>query len=151
MYSANEINIRHMTLNDLDDVTDIASRCFSAPWERKDFEFSVRAEHDTGLLAECGGMAAGFCIIRCCSPQADIIDVAVIPEARKQGIGTLMVEKLLDEGRKRGVSEFMLEVRASNLPAIRLYENAGFVTIGVRKLYYSTPVEDALVMQCTFQ
>lgn len=143
--------IRYMTLNDLDVITEIASGCFLAPWGRADFEFSVKSGHDTGLVAELGGRVVGFCIIRCSSPQADVIDVAVIPEARKQGIATIMVEHLLEEGRKRGVSDFMLEVRKSNAPAIRLYENVGFKTIGIRKKYYSTPVEDALVMQCIFQ
>lgn len=142
-----ELIIRNMTLNDLDAVAEVASGCFLQPWQRSDFEFSVNADYDIGLVAEREESVIGFCILRCSIPQADVIDVAVIPEARGAGVGTVMINRLIGEGIKCGVSEFILEVRLSNNPAIKLYENAGFKTIGIRKDYYSTPVEDALIMK----
>ena len=140
--------VRHMTPGDVNAVAKVASESFFVPWQRSDFEFSVNAEYDIGLVAECEGKVIGFCILRCSIPQADVIDVAVTPEARGAGVGTAMIERLLFEGEKKGVSDFMLEVRESNIPAIKLYENVGFKVLCTREKYYSAPVEDALVMQC---
>lgn len=58
----------------------------------------------------------------------------------------MMFQMLLTEGKKQGIDAFTLEVRKSNLPAIRLYESFGFESAGVRPRFYEKPVEDALVM-----
>ena len=110
-------------------VTGIEMKCFSEPWDRLSFETSVKADHDIGIIAEYDGVPAGFCILRCSYEQADVINVAVSPHVRRKGIAASMLKQLILEGRKCGVSDFLLEVRISNEPAVKLYEKLGFITI----------------------
>ena len=77
---------------------------------------------------------------------ADIIDVAVHNDFRRQGIGEKLLIEMLYECKKQSVFEVNLEVRKSNAPAIRLYKKLGFVENGIRKKYYQN-TEDALLMQ----
>ena len=81
-----------------------------------------------------------------CTPtEAYISNVSVAEEARRRGIAAGLLKALLSEGRKRGIRDFTLEVRASNAAAIALYEGLGFVCEGRRKAFYSAPREDALI------
>jgi ribosomal-protein-alanine N-acetyltransferase len=65
---------------------------------------------------------------------------------RRKGIAVALLEKIIDELRRKGCKSLYLEVRASNISAIRFYENYGFVSAGLRKNYYTSPKEDAVVM-----
>ena len=78
--------------------------------------------------------------------EADITNVAVVPEERKKGIGLLLLESMIKEALYRGILALVLEVRASNQAAIQLYKKAGFMVEGVRTGYYEKPKEDALLM-----
>lgn len=138
--------IRRMTASDVDRVTDIAVRCFSNPWTKEDYIYSLESEHDLGLVAVCDNKVVGFCIMRMSIDSADITDVAVAPEARRKGIGSMLIASLLTEGKSRGITGYMLEVRISNEAAIDLYKKNGFEKTGIRKNYYKSPVEDALLM-----
>ena len=116
------------------------------PWSREDFETCVSsplrhylvAEDDTGRIVAYGGFQQVF-------DTADIENIAVEEDCRRKGIAKALFTALLDKGRENGVSRFFLEVRDSNLPAIRLYESFGFVEIAVRKDYYREPREDARI------
>lgn len=88
----------------------------------------------------------GYGILCEVAGEGTIMNLAVDASKRRCGAGGLLLKRLMEEGRKKGSEDFTLEVRASNLPAIRLYEGAGFVTEGVRKGYYEKPREDALIM-----
>ncbi len=76
---------------------------------------------------------------------ADIADIAVCGNMRRQGVGTALLSYAADLCKSRGISRLMLEVRASNKAAISLYERAGFEKIATRRRYYSNPAEDAAV------
>jgi len=96
-----------------------------------------------GVVVGC----AGYCAA---ADQADIIEVAVLPAFRRQGIARLLMEAVLSDARQRNVQSVFLEARASNVPAIALYESLSFQRCGVRKNYYSSPREDAVLMYRAF-
>ncbi|MFW6199889.1 MAG: ribosomal protein S18-alanine N-acetyltransferase, partial [Gemmatimonadota bacterium] len=78
--------------------------------------------------------------------EGELADLAVDPEYRGRGIGGFLVGRAVERARARGVRSLFLEVRASNERALSLYRSRGFHVISVRKGYYSSPREDALVM-----
>ena len=89
---------------------------------------------------------AGFCAFWLVIDQAHINHLAVLPELRGQGLGTQLLEAVIAEAAHLGAILLTLEVRQSNEPALRLYEKAGFYREGVRKNYYTNPIEDALIL-----
>ena len=94
--------------------------------------------------------AHGFAIGRAVAEEAELLTIAVAPEARGKGEGRALMAGFLDTSRARGVTTVFLEVAADNDPAITLYRNTGFVDVGTRKGYYHTPDGhriDAKVMQ----
>lgn len=100
----------------------------------------------TGRAALQTEKIVGMCGVKKIFEEGDISNVAVHPAWRGRGISRQMLEMLMREAREDGVTQFTLEVRAGNVPAIRLYESYGFVTEGVRPRFYEDPVEDGLVM-----
>ncbi len=83
------------------------------------------------------------------SLQGDIQTIGVAPDARRQGLGRVLMLRLIDEARERGATEVFLEVRADNPGAQALYESLGFVVIAVRPHYYQSDDIDAVVMRLT--
>jgi ribosomal-protein-alanine N-acetyltransferase len=104
--------------------------------------------------AERGQSAiAGFAVATAlCIPgtpaECELEFVLVPPEARRHGIGSMLVHTVLAWARDRGAHEIWLEVRESNVGALRLYEACGFVVAGRRPGYYADPAEDAVLMRC---
>ena len=94
---------------------------------------------------------AAFCAFWRIADQAHINNLAVRPELRGRGLGLQMLEAVIDEARRLGAESLALEVRRSNVAAQRLYKRAGFRENGVRKSYYTQPVEDALLLIKTLQ
>jgi ribosomal-protein-alanine N-acetyltransferase len=112
--------------------------------------WSELAQRDTRLYlveeAEDTVMAyAGLCAY--VPHEAYIQTIAVAPRAQRRGVGTALLEELIDEARKRGVGHLDLEVRADNDAARRLYERHGFIEIAVRRNYYQPSGTDAVVMR----
>ena len=139
--------IREMTFDDLDQVMEIENATFSVPWtEMGYFTFLIR-EDTLFLVAEENEEILGYCGIVMAQDEGDITNVAVKESRRKQGVGTGLVQKLLDESQNRGIKKVFLEVRAGNTKAIPLYEKLGFENVGIRKNYYQDPVEDAIIMK----
>lgn len=81
-----------------------------------------------------------------CEDEADLANIAVLPEIRGQGIGGKFLDKILDISREKGVLRVFLEVRESNSVARGLYLSRGFEEIGKRRKYYRNPTEDAVIM-----
>lgn len=75
-----------------------------------------------------------------------ITNIAVSPEARRQGVATKIIGAMVKEAKKRGLAFLSLEVRESNVFAVRLYEKTGFTVRGVRPKFYSNPLENAVIM-----
>jgi ribosomal-protein-alanine N-acetyltransferase len=89
---------------------------------------------------------AGYCGLWGVAGEGQIYNVAVAEEYRNRKIGESLMKELLDRGRRAGLHAFTLEVRKSNVYALRLYEKLGFQTAGIRKNFYELPTEDAVIM-----
>lgn len=87
----------------------------------------------------------GFAVLRVLD-VADILRISVARDSRRRGIGRKLLDHMLKATSEDGADSVFLEVRASNIPAIRMYEQAGFRTTEIKKGYYDAPREDAVVM-----
>ncbi len=143
------MQIRRMTEADLEQVCAIEKETFSDPWSEDDFRNSLLDDKNDYLVVDIDGMIAGYCGFWGVIDEGDIFNVAVRKEYRRQHIGADMLKALIEKGRERGITSFTLEVRLSNEPAIRLYEDLGFQRAGIRKDFYSKPKEDAVIMWLT--
>ena len=143
-----ELKIRKMGVSDIGPLAYIENQCFSRPWSAKEFGHLMEESDALYLVAEAvdekgSRRIVGTAGMRIISGEGDIDNVAVLPEFRNMGIATKLMKELLVAGR---VEEFTLEVRVSNVPAIKVYENAGFVSEGIRPGFYEDPKEDANIM-----
>jgi ribosomal-protein-alanine N-acetyltransferase len=101
-----------------------------------------------GLLAELkSGQLSGYLVARAIDQEGEILNLAVAPERRRNGLGGKLLEAGLDALKTRGVADVFLEVRASNEAAIAMYLAHGFRPMGRRQEYYRKPVEDAMVLR----
>ena len=141
------MDIRFMTVDDLDAVMEIEDQSFSIPWSRDAFLNEIEHNHlSTYLVAEDGNMLAGYCGVWLVVDEAHITNVAVLPDYRGRGLGEALMRKIMSIAIEFGARVMTLEVRVSNTPAQHLYRKLGFQDGGIRKRYYSDNQEDALVM-----
>ena len=126
-------------------------RCFTVPWTEGMFREEL--ENPMALLWGCveGEELLGYLGLQWILDQGEILSVAVLPPARRRGIGRGLLELALEECGSRNLASVTLEVRAGNMPAQRLYESYGFVPVGRRKNYYTLPREDAILMTLEFE
>ena len=136
-----------MTAAHLPQVAALEKICFPAdPWSEGLFRDALESSHTNLLLAEGGdGAVLGYAVLSAVLDEGNLDNIAVAPHCRRQGVADALLSTLTNFGRT-SLSVLLLEVRASNLPAIALYEKHGFVPVGRRKDYYQTPREDALLM-----
>ena len=127
-------------------VLELEELCFSLPWSRAAFLPELDDPACCWLAAMTDGVLAGYAGMRTVLDEGYISNIAVDPALRKRGIGGALVEGLIREGKRRGLSFLTLEVRISNREARRLYERMGFREAGLRPGYYEKPREDALLM-----
>jgi [ribosomal protein S18]-alanine N-acetyltransferase len=139
---------RILTPADLDGVLEIEAWSFNNPTTREWYERELARPEVCFIyvLRTPAVRVAAFCAFWRVADQAHINNLAVRPELRGRGLGSQMLEAIIDEARGLGAEGLTLEVRRSNIAAQRLYSRAGFREAGVRKNYYTQPVEDALVL-----
>ena len=99
------------------------------------------------IVATEGMALVGYVLARVIVDEAEILSLATLPNRRRRGVATRLLEAALADFRVRGVHAVWLEVRESNAPAQALYRAHGFVVAGRRRDYYRQPVEDALVLR----
>jgi len=133
---------------DLAGVMEVDRSSFATPWSREMYDTELQNSGISFIVVlrtpEC--RVAGYCSYRLVVDEVHINNVAVRAECRSKGFGRCLVEYALREGRNRGATRVLLEVRSGNVAARQLYESLGFTTIGLRRAYYREPVEDALVL-----
>jgi len=143
---------RVVTQQDLEAVLQVEALSFTNPWTR---EMYLREMENPGvsyiyvlrLRSEAGeGLVAGFCSFWLVFDELHINNLAVRPEYRRHGLGTVLLEHAMSTAARLGARRATLEVRRSNEAARRIYERLGFETAGVRHNYYANPAEDALVL-----
>jgi ribosomal-protein-alanine N-acetyltransferase len=131
----------------IDAVLAIEEESFSNPWTR---EMYLSELENPGVsfcfLARDEGGPIGFCSVWRVLDELHINNLAVIPERRRTGVASALLTFVLAEGARLGAQRATLEVRRSNDPARCLYERFGFTVAGIRRGYYTRPVEDALVL-----
>lgn len=141
------ISYMRMNQSHVSGVAALEKRCFSVPWS----EVSIAGELDNPLslwlVAVDGDEVAGYIGSQAVLGEADMMNLAVSPEYRRQGIGEALTARLTEDLTRQEVNSLTLEVRASNQPAIRLYEKLGFTQVGRRRGYYEKPKEDALILR----
>ena len=133
---------------DLDGVLALEEASFNNPTTREWYEGELKRPDVCFIyvLRTPDRPVAGFCAFWLVIDQAHINNLAVLPELRGRGLGTQLLEAVIAEAAHLGAILLTLEVRQSNEAALRLYEKAGFYREGVRKNYYTNPIEDALVL-----
>ena len=143
-------SVRAMTGADLDAVQAIESEN-PAPWSGGQLASERDQEGGWQFVAESGasGLVCGFVCGRSCAGEGELLKIAVGREYRRQGIAVQLVAHTLRYLAEQGVERCFLELRAANLPALALYERFGFRRVGLRKNYYASPMEDAILMEKT--
>ena len=132
-------------------VAQLEKLCFSLPWSENSVTSELRNPLSLWIVAVEGETLAGYAGSQSVMGEADMMNLAVQPEYRRQGIGEKLVSVLITALAQQSVSSLTLEVRASNAPAISLYEKLGFVQVGRRPNYYRNPKEDALILRKEWQ
>ncbi|MCX5750580.1 MAG: ribosomal protein S18-alanine N-acetyltransferase [Candidatus Saganbacteria bacterium] len=137
------VTISKMQPSDIDAVYALEQKCFAVP---KDLAVFL-ADQSKYFVAKENNKIIGYIGFEEIAGEGHVINIAVAPEYRGKGIGNALVSYVLDTISKEEVKVFYLEVRASNLPAQKLYERFGFKVVGRRKGYYQENAEDALLMK----
>lgn len=138
--------IRKMREEDLLEVCSIEENTFSTPWKYHDFLSSMQNENNIYLVVDSETKILAYCGLWGVAGEGQINNVAVRKEFRNQKIAFFMLEELIKRGRQKELNAFTLEVRESNLNAIRLYHKLGFKNAGIRRNFYDKPKEDAIIM-----
>lgn len=137
---------REMVPEDADQVELVEKACFAIPWSRESFWREAANENTLYLLALSEEQVVGFAGCWILADEAQITNVAILPEFRGQGIATQLMKEMIERSKVRGATAMTLEVRPSNAPALALYGKFGFQSVGRRKGYYQDNGEDALIM-----
>ncbi len=126
-------------------------KCFSEPWSQASLEEELTNPAAVFLVALGeGGEVLGYAGMHDIVGEGYVSNIAVFPEFRRMGAGKALVEALLRYGMEHRLDLITLEVRCSNQPAIRLYEQYGFCVEGIRKRFYRSPDEDGYIMTHRF-
>ncbi len=126
----------------------IEQEVFADPWSTQDFRDCLTSDAHF-LVVETSGSGAviGYVVALDAADEGEILNLAVAPAGRRNGLGRALVQHILEALTARGVRQVYLEVRESNAPARALYAAQGFKEVGRRKEYYRRPVEDAIVLR----
>lgn len=143
-----KIRVRIAKSSDLDDIYELDVQTFAMPWSKEALSYDI-LENDNAfvIVAEYEGEFAGYADIWTVLDEADLNSIAVRVDFRRKGIGDAIMLAMTEMLSASGVATINLEVRVSNMPAIKLYKKYGFNECGVRPGYYLDNGEDALIMK----
>ena len=131
----------------LEKIEEIEKACFSMPWTIEQLRSQIKdSQHEFIAALDDEGRVLGYVGMMYVLDEGYISNVAVAPEARRQGIGRDLIKELMARAAALDLAFVTLEARGSNAAAIALYEKQGFVPVGKRKNYYDFPREDAILM-----
>jgi len=143
-----ETIIRKMKPADLEQVHNLEVLCHSTPWSLNSFRFELENRDTILKVAVSDSRVIGYVCVRTILDVTHLLNIAVLPEARREGVGGMLLRNVLDDLKrlKPGIS-LTLEVREANTAAKRLYEKSGFRVTGRRRRYYQEPEDDAILME----
>ena len=139
--------ITNMTSDHVAQVAQLEKLCFSDPWSEQSVASELNNPLSLWLVAMEGENLAGYVGSQSVLGESDMMNVAVHPDYRRQGIAEKLCLALVQALKEKGNHCLTLEVRASNDPAKALYEKLGFIQVGLRKNYYRNPKEDACILR----
>jgi ribosomal-protein-alanine N-acetyltransferase len=133
---------------DIDAIVGLEAESFTNPWSRETLVWELQNSDVTRvyLLRDDRGTVVAFCVCWVIFDELHINTLAVAPAARRTGLATALLRRVMAEAAAEGAAKATLEVRASNDAALGLYRRLGFDIIAQRPRYYSRPDEDALVL-----
>src|SRR5712691_6313081 len=144
------VHIRWMIRRDMPEVLQAEQLSFEYAWNEEDFLRCLRQRNCIGMVAEHGEKVVGFMIYELHKNKLHILNFAVHPAWRRQGVGAQMVSKLISKLSSHRRTRITLEVRETNLPAQLFFSRQGFRAVRVLRSYYEDSGEDAFVMQYQF-
>ncbi len=128
-------------------VAQLEALCFSEPWSENSVASELKNPLSLWLVAVADGQVVGYVGSQTVLGEADMMNLAVVPQYRRRGIAEGLVQSLISALKEREAVSLALEVRVSNEPAIALYQKMGFHQVGRRPGYYRKPKEDALILR----
>lgn len=129
-------------------ITATEKLCFSNPWSENSFAYALDNPNvQSCFTALYKGEPAGYMCLFHLFEEGELLNVAVSPDLRNKGIAQKMMDKMVEHLKEKGVERITLEVRESNAAARHLYERNGFTRFAIRKNYYSSPVENGIIME----
>jgi ribosomal-protein-alanine N-acetyltransferase len=137
-----------MREEDLAAVLEIEAKNYNFPWNESIFKDCLNSNNYSNWVCEELDVIVGYSIVSILAGEAHIMNICVDPGVKKKGVGSKLLENMIDNSRKKAETIF-LEVRPSNEAAIALYKKRGFNEIGIRKGYYPSVQgerEDAVML-----
>lgn len=150
--------IRPMEAADVEAVAAIEQQSFSTPWDEATFvemlawtgrskAWVLEAEPEPGAEPE----VVGYAILRFVQEEGELVNIAIREDLRGQHRGSQLLDGVVGRAREMGLKRLFLEVRRSNVRALEMYQARGFLVVGIRRAYYTRPVEDAKIMLLTLE
>lgn len=141
------MTIERMSECHIQQIAELEKLCFNDPWSVNSIASELNNRLSLWLVALDGEQVVGYVGSQTVLGETDMMNIAIHPNFRNKGIATELIYALIKDLSERGSHSLMLEVRATNEPAKRLYEKMGFESVGVRRNYYRNPREDALILR----
>ena len=141
------MRMERMDAKHVSQVAALEAICFQDPWSENSVASELNNPLSFWLVALEGDRVVGYVGSQTVVGETDMMNVAVHPDFRRRGVAEALILALVEELKVMDSHCLTLEVRASNAPAIALYEKMGFSQIGLRKNYYRNPREDALILR----
>jgi [ribosomal protein S18]-alanine N-acetyltransferase len=137
-----------LNAGDVPSLVQLEQACFSQPWGEAECTASFTQQAFMAYGLKQGLVLVGYVALYHTFDELEILNIAIAPAWRQQGMGTRLLSLTLQEACKKGISRAVLEVRTGNAPAMALYKAQGFVPVGRRRQYYADTGEDALIYVC---
>lgn len=142
-----EMRIAPMEKAHVEKIAELEKLCFSAPWSENSIASELENPLSLWFVAMRDDELLGYIGSQTVLDEADMMNVAVFPEARRQGVGKMLITTLVEALKEKAVRSLTLEVRVSNESAKAMYHKLGFLEVGRRPKYYFDPREDALILR----
>ena len=144
--------LRPLVITDLDAIMEIERSAYAFPWSQGIFRDCLRVGYCCWCY-EVNGEIHGYGVMSVAAGESHILNLTVRPESQRQGIGMKLMKHFMQLACRHNADTIMLEVRPSNVAAIKLYEKMGFNEIGVRRNYYPAGEgrEDALLLALSLE
>jgi [ribosomal protein S18]-alanine N-acetyltransferase len=141
-----EIVVKEIEVHEIPWVLEIERMSFSEPWSESAFLNEILKSYAINRVAVRTNRVIGYICVNYIIDEGHILNLAVHPDFRRQGIATILMNGAIHELKRKGCNYLYLEVRTSNSAAKKFYERFGFAVAGIRKDYYISPKEDAVIM-----